>query len=71
MNGDGQSGQRSKFREEADEFSMGSLEWKAPADIQGEILSSAGEVRWGLKKGSGLEMNTWESVKLLWLKPWV
>lgn len=45
MNGDGESGQRSKFREEADEFSMGSLEWKAPADIQGEILSCVGEVR--------------------------
>ena len=51
MNGDEESGQRNKFREEAAEFSMESLKLKAPTDIQGEIFSSAVEVRYGTQEG--------------------
>lgn len=50
-NGDGESGQRSTFRQEADEFRMGSLEFQALADIQGEILGSAVEVRSRAREG--------------------
>lgn len=62
MNIDGESGQRSKFRGETDEFSMGFLEFKASADIQGEVFSSGVAVGVGHKERSGLETNTWESV---------
>ena len=46
-NGDGESGQRRRFGQEADEFSMMSLKFKAPADVQGERFGNAVEVRYG------------------------
>lgn len=59
INGDGDSGPKSKFREEVDEFSMGSLKWKAAANIRGEIFCSAVEVRDGTQEG------VWTTGKLL------
>lgn len=59
MNGDGESGMQSKFREEVDEFSLGALKWKAAAAIWGEIFCSAVEVRDRTQEG------VWTTVKHL------
>lgn len=68
MNIDGEFGQRSKFRGEIDEFSMGFFEFKVFVDIQGEVFSSGVVVGVGYKERFGLETNIWELVQLLWLK---
>ena len=57
MNRDGESGRGRKFRQETNEFDVGSPEFKAPVNIYGEMVNSRVEMRCG-PQGEGW---TWAS----------